>query len=117
MIFSINGFFVSQLSFIFKVSERSLRVRCESDQRATIRYLKGGGWQIATPLLGEASTTEIAKNKDAQGFEENKSVAREGGEVAGSARNDLGQRTGKRVTTSQNYLEQLQKRIKEDVVE
>jgi len=56
------------------------------------------------------STVEI---KDAQGFDENKTAARAGGEVAGSARQDLESRTGKKVTTKQNYLEQPQKKIKE----
>ena len=39
--------------------------------------------------LGEASTTEIAKSKDAQGFGANKTVAKKGGSVAGKARKDL----------------------------
>jgi hypothetical protein len=38
--------------------------------------------ELIFTMLGEASTTEIAKNKDAQGFVQNKTVAREGGAVA-----------------------------------
>ena len=34
-------------------------------------------------MLGEAATTEIARNKDAQGFVPNQRAAREGGTVAG----------------------------------
>jgi hypothetical protein len=34
-------------------------------------------------MLGEASTTEIADNKNAQGFLQNKKAAKEGGSVAG----------------------------------
>jgi hypothetical protein len=55
-------------------------------------------------MLGEAATTEITRNKDAQGFLENKQTAREGGEVAGKARKDLESRTGKRVISRKNYL-------------
>ena len=56
-------------------------------------------------MLGEASTTEIAQNKNAQGFNENKSTARAGEKVAGSARKDLENRSGKKVITSKNYHE------------
>ncbi len=45
-------------------------------------------------MLGEAATTEIARNKDAQGFLMNKRAAREGGSVAGDARRQLEARSG-----------------------
>ena len=61
-------------------------------------------------MLGEAATTEITKNKDAQGFVENKEAAREGGDVAGKARKDLESRTGKRVVSRRNYLEGFKSR-------
>ncbi|MFH1049117.1 MAG: hypothetical protein V1732_05645 [Patescibacteria group bacterium] len=48
--------------------------------------------------------TEIAKNKNAQGFDENKFVAQEGGTVAGKARKDLEKKSGKKVSTGENYL-------------
>ena len=60
--------------------------------------------ELIFTMLGEASTTEIAKNKDARGFIENKTVAREGGAVAGKARKDLETKSGKKVSTSKNYL-------------
>jgi DNA-damage-inducible protein D len=56
-------------------------------------------------MLGEAATTEIARNKDARGFHDNKKVAQEGGQVAGKARADLEKRSGKKVVTQENYLE------------
>ena len=61
-------------------------------------------------LLGEAATTEITRNKDAEGFYESKDAAREGGDVAGKARKDLESRTGKRVVSRRNYLQQPQDR-------
>ena len=68
--------------------------------------------ELIFTMLGEASTTVIARKEDAQGFDENKLAARAGGEVAGNARNDLETRTGEKVTTKQNYLAQTQKQIK-----
>jgi hypothetical protein len=55
-------------------------------------------------VLGEAATTEIARNKDAQGFVTNKRAAQEGGTVAGSARRQLEAKSGRKVVTRQNYL-------------
>lgn len=69
--------------------------------------------ELIFTMLGEASTTEIARTEDAQGFEKNHDAARSGGEVAGNARKDLETRTGNKVITKQNYLEKTQKQIKE----
>ena len=60
--------------------------------------------ELIFTMLGEASTTEIAKNKDAKGFIENKKVAKVGGSVAGKARKDLEIKSGKKVSTNKNYL-------------
>ena len=65
--------------------------------------------ELIFSMLGEASTTEITRNTDAQGFGENKEAAQKGGEVAGSARKDLEQKSGKKVVTKQNYLKQVGK--------
>jgi hypothetical protein len=56
-------------------------------------------------MLGEASTTEIARNKDAQGFGDNLDAAVEGGTVAGSARLDLEKKSGRRVSIRENFRE------------
>ncbi|MFH1837591.1 MAG: Bro-N domain-containing protein [Candidatus Omnitrophota bacterium] len=60
--------------------------------------------ELIFSMLGEASTTEIARNKDAQGLSENKESARQGGSVAGKARRDLEKKSGKKVTSKKNYL-------------
>ena len=60
--------------------------------------------ELIFSMLGEAATTEIARNKDAQGFPENKRAARDGGTVAGSARRDLEKKSGRKVVTRENYL-------------
>lgn len=66
--------------------------------------------ELIFSMLGEASTTEIAKNKDTQGFNQNKIVAQEGGAVAGNARKELEQKSGKKVSTKQNYVTNPQNR-------
>ena len=58
--------------------------------------------ELALNILAEASTTEISKEKDPSGFEENKVVAKEGGEVAKIAREQLESKIGKSVISSQN---------------
>jgi len=61
--------------------------------------------ELIFSMLGEAATTEITKTKDAQGFDQNKRTARMGGSVSGKARRDLESKTGKRVSTKENYLQ------------
>ena len=61
-------------------------------------------------MLGEASTTKIARNKNAEGFTENKTAAYEGGTVAGVARKELEKRSGEEVANSENYLTEPEKR-------
>jgi len=63
--------------------------------------------ELIFSMLGEASTTEIARNRDSIGFEENKTAAIKGGGVAGNARKDLEHKSGKKVSTSNNYLDNV----------
>ena len=64
--------------------------------------------EIIFSMLGEAATTEITRNKNAQGFDDGKKAAQEGGAVAGKARRDLETKSGRRVVTSENYIEQAE---------
>lgn len=59
--------------------------------------------ELIFSMLGEASTTEIARNKNAQGFNKNLNAAKEGGTVAGNARRELERKSGKKVVTSGNF--------------
>lgn len=61
--------------------------------------------ELIFTMLGEAATTEIARNRDALGFDENKVAAKDGGDVAGNARKQLETKSGKKVATERNYLE------------
>jgi DNA-damage-inducible protein D len=60
--------------------------------------------ELIFTMLGEASTTEIARRKDAQGFDDNRSAAKEGGTVAGNARKELEAKSGQPVVSRGNYL-------------
>ena len=59
--------------------------------------------ELIFTMLGEASTTEIARNTDALGFEENQQVAKDGGMVAGNARRELERKSGKPISSRENY--------------
>jgi hypothetical protein len=61
--------------------------------------------ELVLNMLAEATTTEISKEKNPQTFADNRKVAKEGGEVAGNARKDIEERTGKPVITSENAVD------------
>ena len=68
--------------------------------------------ELIFTMLGEASTTKIARKKDSQGFIENKDAARRGGEVAGAARSRLEEEIKERVISNENYLHLTEKKKK-----
>jgi len=64
--------------------------------------------EMAFNILAEASTTELSKQRDPQGVEEQKKVAKEGGSVAKVARKQLETQLGRSVispTKAKDYLE------------
>lgn len=58
--------------------------------------------EIVLNMLAEATTTELTKIANPQGLEENRKVAKEGGSVAGNARKEIEQRSGRSVVTPKN---------------
>ena len=58
--------------------------------------------ELVLNMLAEATTAEISKEKIPETFDENKTIARQGGEVAGNARKDIESKTGKKVITTKN---------------
>jgi len=60
--------------------------------------------ELIFSMLGEAATTEIVKTNHPSGFVENRSVARQGGKIAGDARKELEKKTLKKVVSPTNYL-------------
>ena len=74
--------------------------------------------ELVLNMLAEASTTDISKTEQPQGFTENQDVARRGGRVAGVARQALEAETGRPVITSQRAedFKQLVTDLVEDAV-
>jgi len=60
--------------------------------------------ELIFSMLGEASTTEIARSKNARGFPENKDAAQKGGKIAGGARKKLEKESGRSVVSKKNYI-------------
>lgn len=58
--------------------------------------------ELVLNMLAEASTTEISKKKSPKGLDQNKTVAREGGTVAGVARKEIERQTGVSVIRPEN---------------
>ena len=64
--------------------------------------------ELIFSMLGEASTTEITRNKDVKGFVDSKEAAQDGGGIAGDARKQLEKKSGKQIVSKQNYLDKKQ---------
>ena len=58
--------------------------------------------ELALNMLAEATTTELTKAQNPQGLEENRTVAKQGGTVAGNARKEIEAQTGRPVVTAEN---------------
>ena len=58
--------------------------------------------ELALNMLAEATTTELVKVQNPQGLAENKVVAKQGGQIAGTARKNIEAQTGRPVITSGN---------------
>ena len=61
--------------------------------------------ELVLNMLAEATTATLSKKQKPENLEENKQVARSGGDVAGNARRDIENRTGESVITSQNAVD------------
>jgi len=63
--------------------------------------------ELIFTMLGEEGTRQSAIKKDAQGFEENRGAAVEGGTAAGKALDAYEASTGDKVVTAQNFMRQI----------
>ena len=61
--------------------------------------------ELVLNMLAEATTTELSKTHEPQGLAESKSIARQGGQIAGNARKEIEENTGRPVITSKNAAE------------
>jgi len=66
--------------------------------------------EIIFSMLGERLTTEATRKKDARSFTEGLDAAKEGGTVAGRARQDAEKTFGIKVVSPENYLDLSKKR-------
>ncbi len=70
--------------------------------------------ELVLNMLAEASTTEISKEKKPQGLDENRNVARKGGNAAKKARLEIEKQTGKSIISSKNAKELGQRNVDEN---
>ena len=66
--------------------------------------------ELLVNSIGEATTTQLARQEDAQGFNENLSAAKRGGRAANVAREGIEAEIGKSVVTEKNFLPKQQQR-------
>jgi prophage antirepressor-like protein len=61
--------------------------------------------ELILTMLGEATTTEITTVRDSKGLPRLTQDAKEGGEVAGNARKEIEQKTGKKIVSRNHFLD------------
>ncbi len=61
--------------------------------------------ELIFSMLGERATTEITQTDNSKGFNKLKQDAKDGGKIAGDAKKALEKKTGKKVSTNENYLD------------
>ena len=66
--------------------------------------------ELIFTMLGERMTTEISKEEEPDTFDENKNVAKRGGNVAGNARKNAEKELGRSVISKKNYLGKVDKK-------
>ncbi|WP_445731512.1 BRO-N domain-containing protein [Mariniflexile sp.] len=68
--------------------------------------------ELVLNMLAEATTTEISKEKKPKTFTENKTIAKQGGTIAGNTRKEIEAKTGKKVVnklSAKDYLNDKKK--------
>lgn len=68
--------------------------------------------ELTLNQLAEATTTELTKTYNPQGFDENEKITRQGGKIAGDARKSIEEKTGKSVVTSKNSIDFIKDNLK-----
>ena len=58
--------------------------------------------ELVLNMLAEATTAEISKEKKPKNIEENKTIALQGGTIAGNTRKEIEAKSGKKIVSSQN---------------
>src|SRR3989339_988185 len=66
--------------------------------------------ELVLNMLAETATTEISQKRQPSDFSQNKNIAKEGGSIAGNARRQIENKTGKKVISKNNF-KQSKRRI------
>jgi len=66
--------------------------------------------ELVLNMLAEATTTEISKEKKPETFDASRKIAKQGGTIAGNARREIEEKTGKKVISKLNARQIAQKR-------
>ncbi len=61
--------------------------------------------ELILNMLAESTTTEISRQEEPKNFEQNRKIAKRGGNVAGQARKNIEAETGKPVVTQRNAVD------------
>ncbi len=69
--------------------------------------------ELVLNMLAEATTTEISKENNPDGFEESREIAKQGGKIAGDTRKAIEAKTGRKIVSRQNAKQISQKKNKE----
>ncbi|MFA5746025.1 MAG: Bro-N domain-containing protein [archaeon] len=68
--------------------------------------------ELVLNLLAEATTTEISKNEDPEGFLPSENVVKRGGKIAGNTRKEIENQLGKTIISSKNAKQLLAEKKK-----
>lgn len=63
--------------------------------------------ELVLNMLAEATTTEISKQKQPETFEQNRSIAHDGGSIAGNTRRQIESKTGKPIVSTSNARREI----------
>ena len=58
--------------------------------------------ELVLTMLSEATTTEISKKKNPKSFSESKTIAKQGGTIAGNTRKAIEAKTGEKIVSKSN---------------
>jgi hypothetical protein len=70
--------------------------------------------ELVLNMLAEATTSEISKEKNPETFEESRTIAKQGGTIAGNTRKEIEEKTGKRVVSPLSAKKYLDKKKDND---
>ena len=64
--------------------------------------------ELVLNMLAEATTSEISKQREPEGFEQSRVIAKQGGTIAGNTRKEIEEKSGRKIVTSKNQKSLIQ---------